>query len=231
MDLLLKNGAVVTPDGVVRADLGTEGERIVYLGHPEVGETIHPRETLDCSGCLLFPGAIDAHVQLEVSFGRGELGDDFYTGSRAAACGGVTTLVDYARQQKGGRPARSPPSKKRGGGRQGRDRLHPSSHAGRPDARGRRGGAARLGGGDSQLQGLHGVRQAGTADGRRRNPGHHAGHRGRLASERGGRGLSGNSRGSGRADRSGLRSPTARGEGSAPVSRRGASAHLGGGRR
>ena len=85
MDLLLKNGTVVTPDGVVRADLGTEGERIVYLGRPEAGGNVHPRETLDCSGCLLFPGAIDAHVQLEVSFGQGELGDDFYTGSRAAA--------------------------------------------------------------------------------------------------------------------------------------------------
>ncbi len=104
MDLLLKNGTVVTPDGVVRADLGTGGERIVYLGRPEAGGNVHPRETLDCSGCLLFPGAIDAHVQLEVSFGQGELGDDFYTGSRAAACGGVTTLIDYARQQKGGGP-------------------------------------------------------------------------------------------------------------------------------
>ncbi|MFQ5914707.1 MAG: dihydropyrimidinase [Nitrospinota bacterium] len=104
MDLLLKNGTVVTPQGPVPADLGVRGEVITYIGRPGLGEGIRPRKTLDCSGCLLLPGVIDAHVQLEVSFGFGDLLDDFRSGSRAAACGGVTTLIDYARQRKGGSP-------------------------------------------------------------------------------------------------------------------------------
>ncbi len=104
MDLLLKNGTVVTPEGPVRADLGIREEAIRYIGRLNLEDSIHPRETVDCSGCLLLPGAIDAHVQLETSFGFGDLLDDFRTGSRAAACGGVTTLIDYARQRKGGSP-------------------------------------------------------------------------------------------------------------------------------
>lgn len=101
MDILLKNGAVLTPQGVVRADLGIRGEAISYIGAADAAPA---RETLDCSGCLLLPGVIDAHVQLEASFGAGELRDDFRSGSRAAACGGVTTLIDYARQRKEASP-------------------------------------------------------------------------------------------------------------------------------
>ena len=104
MDLLLKNGTLVTPDGIVQADLGILDGKIHFVGRPEASPLFDFRESLDCAGCLLLPGAIDAHVQLEVSFGHGELGDDFHTGSRAAACGGVTTLIDYARQRKGGSP-------------------------------------------------------------------------------------------------------------------------------
>ncbi len=60
MDLPLKNGTVVTPEGPVRADLGIREEAIRYIGRLNLEDSIHPRETVDCSGCLLLPGAIDA---------------------------------------------------------------------------------------------------------------------------------------------------------------------------
>ena len=104
MDLLLKNGTLITPGGIVRADIGVANGIIHYIGRSELSSLFEVRELVDCEGCLLLPGVIDTHVQLEVSFEHGDLGDDFRTGSRAAACGGVTTFIDYARQQKGGSP-------------------------------------------------------------------------------------------------------------------------------
>lgn len=56
----------------------------------------------EAAGCLVFPGFIDAHTHLDMDSGTTVTADDFASGSRAAACGGTTTLVDFATQERGG---------------------------------------------------------------------------------------------------------------------------------
>jgi len=93
MALLVKNGTVVTETGVVQADLLVEGEQIAALGRDL---TAPGAEVVDASGLVVLPGVIDAHTHYSL-FTRGALTiDDFASGSRSAACGGVTTFIDYA---------------------------------------------------------------------------------------------------------------------------------------
>ncbi len=56
---------------------------------------------LDAAGMLLMPGGIDAHTHLDMPFGGTTSSDDFETGTRAAAFGGTTTIVDFAIQARG----------------------------------------------------------------------------------------------------------------------------------
>ena len=56
----------------------------------------------EAAGCLVFPGFIDGHTHLDMDSGTTVTADDFASGSRAAACGGTTTLVDFATQERGG---------------------------------------------------------------------------------------------------------------------------------
>ncbi|RPI99344.1 MAG: allantoinase AllB, partial [Deltaproteobacteria bacterium] len=89
-DLIIQNGMVVTSQGLFRADIAVRTGMIVALGEkPSLGET---REILDATGLHVLPGVIDDHVHFR------EPGmtykEDFETGSRAAAAGGVTTIFD-----------------------------------------------------------------------------------------------------------------------------------------
>ncbi|MBU1992843.1 MAG: dihydroorotase family protein [Patescibacteria group bacterium] len=85
-DLILKNGKVVTPDGVRTADVVVENGKIVGIGQGSAGKEI------DCSGKYILPGAIDAHVHFrEPGMTHKE---DFKTGSEAALAGGVTMILD-----------------------------------------------------------------------------------------------------------------------------------------
>lgn len=59
------------------------------------------KETIDASGMLIFPGIIDAHVHLSLPAGGTITNEDFESGTKAAACGGVTTIIDFAAQEKG----------------------------------------------------------------------------------------------------------------------------------
>jgi dihydropyrimidinase len=99
MGLLIKNGTVVSADKTLAADVLIEGETIkeVCAGIP--AEPGH--EVLDATGMLLLPGGIDAHTHLDMPFGGTTSSDDFETGTRAAAIGGTTTLVDFAIQARG----------------------------------------------------------------------------------------------------------------------------------
>ena len=91
-DVLLKNGLLVLPDDVFPGDLAFKGGRIAAMGTHLEGEA---NETVDVSGKLLLPGAIDPHVHMELPVGGARSCDDFLTGTRAAAAGGVTTIIDF----------------------------------------------------------------------------------------------------------------------------------------
>ncbi|MBI4497613.1 MAG: dihydropyrimidinase [Chloroflexi bacterium] len=96
MDLVIRNGTVVTADGVAHADVGIEGGVVVALGR---GLPTGDRE-IDATGRYVFPGGIDAHTHL----GRHrpiEGVDDFLSGTRAAAAGGITTVLDYVVHPRG----------------------------------------------------------------------------------------------------------------------------------
>jgi dihydropyrimidinase len=62
-------------------------------------------EVIDASGCLVVPGAVDVHTHLDMEIGVTRSSDDFFTGTRAAACGGTTTVVDFATAYRGQSPA------------------------------------------------------------------------------------------------------------------------------
>ena len=96
-DLVIRNGTVVTASDVFPSDVAIQDERIAALGHNLAG-----KEIVDASGKYVLPGAIDVHTHLDMPLGEGlSSSDDFWTGSVAAACGGTTTLIDYAIQEKG----------------------------------------------------------------------------------------------------------------------------------
>ena len=100
MGILIQNGSVVTAEKVFPADVLIEDQFIkeVRAGIPAASHT-----TLDASGMYLLPGGIDAHTHLDMPFGGTTSSDDFETGTRAAAFGGTTTLVDFAIQARGTR--------------------------------------------------------------------------------------------------------------------------------
>lgn len=98
MKLLVKNGNLVTGEREWKADLLIEDGRIAAV---ENGLDDRDAEVVDASGCLVFPGFIDAHTHLDMECAAGTTADDFYTGTRAALAGGTTMVVDFATQDKG----------------------------------------------------------------------------------------------------------------------------------
>ena len=98
MDLIIKNGTIVTSTEMYQADLAVIDGKIAAIGtnFPEEGA-----EVIDAGGKLVLPGAIDAHTHLAMPFGGTISADSYLSGTRAAACGGVTTVFDYPMQRKG----------------------------------------------------------------------------------------------------------------------------------
>jgi dihydropyrimidinase len=97
-NLLVKNGTLVMPDGPVSADILVQNGIITGFGRPLRSQDAR---IIDAEGCLVFPGVVDPHVQFEVVHTHVSMTDDFDTGTKAAACGGVTTIIDFADQPKG----------------------------------------------------------------------------------------------------------------------------------
>ncbi|HEX6384289.1 MAG TPA: dihydropyrimidinase, partial [Anaerolineae bacterium] len=90
-DLVVKNGTVVTAEATYRADVAVQGERIAAIG-----ENLSGARELDAAGKLVTPGAVDIHVHMQMPLPSGVVSaDTFYTGTRAAAFGGTTTIVDF----------------------------------------------------------------------------------------------------------------------------------------
>ena len=94
MKTLIKNGTVVTASEMMVADVLIDGERIASVGSG-LGEA---DLTIDATDKLVMPGGIDVHTHMELPFGGTFASDDFATGTRAAAFGGTTTIVDFAVQ-------------------------------------------------------------------------------------------------------------------------------------
>lgn len=98
MDLIIKNGTLITPTDTFQADIGIEKGKITQVG---TDLRHNQAEVVDARGKLVLPGAIDVHTHLAMPFGGTVSADDYHAGTRAAACGGVTTVFDYAIQRKG----------------------------------------------------------------------------------------------------------------------------------
>ncbi|SMC64308.1 dihydropyrimidinase [Papillibacter cinnamivorans DSM 12816] len=97
-DLIIKNGVLVTPSVTYRADIGVWNGTIAAIG-ADLGT--EGGSIKDAEGKYVLPGAIDAHTHLAMPFGGTVSADGYLSGTRAAACGGVTTVFDYPMQKKG----------------------------------------------------------------------------------------------------------------------------------
>jgi dihydropyrimidinase len=97
---LITNGTVVTATDQVSADVLIEDEKVVALATPGSHDW-SADEVIDASGKYVIPGGLDVHTHMELPFGGTFASDTFETGTRAAAWGGTTTIVDFAVQAKG----------------------------------------------------------------------------------------------------------------------------------
>ncbi len=98
MSTLIKNGRVITAEQDYTADIYIEKDRITTIGS---ALTIHADTTIDAKGKYVIPGGVDVHTHMDMPFGGTTSSDDFETGTRAAAFGGTTCLIDFAIQSKG----------------------------------------------------------------------------------------------------------------------------------
>lgn len=97
MDLVLRNGTIVTAAETYDADIGIEAGRIKQIGH---GLGPAGRE-IDVKGKYLFPGGVDVHTHVDFELLGEQTVDDFHTSTIMAACGGITTVVDYVLPEPG----------------------------------------------------------------------------------------------------------------------------------
>jgi len=105
---LITGGTVVSSTGRTQADVLIDGEKVVGVVAP--GSTVFGSDLkasadtiVDATGKYVIPGGIDAHTHFELPFGGTEASDSFESGTRAAAWGGTTTVIDFAVQTAGTR--------------------------------------------------------------------------------------------------------------------------------
>jgi len=104
-DLIVAGGTAVTARKSARRDVCVNGGRIARVGETTKRSRSLAKKVVDAAGCLVIPGAVDPHVHLALEIGPGmRTADDFDSGTRAAAAGGVTTIIDYTTPQPGQRP-------------------------------------------------------------------------------------------------------------------------------
>jgi len=96
--LLIKDGTLITASETFRSDLLVEGEQISAIGSLQVPDA----EVVDAAGKLVMPGGLDPHVHLDLPMFGTVSSDDHYTGGKAAAFGGTTTLLDFIAQPDAG---------------------------------------------------------------------------------------------------------------------------------
>lgn len=98
MDLVIKNGMIITASESYNADVAVKNGKIVMISDSVRSEG---DMVVDAAGKLVLPGAIDAHVHLELPVMGTVSADGYESGTRAAACGGTTMVIDFATQGKG----------------------------------------------------------------------------------------------------------------------------------
>lgn len=99
MAKVILNGTIVTASETYKADLRIEGERISHIGkNLPVGPD---DEAIDATGLLVMPGGVDAHTHFDLPVAGTHASDDFETGTRAAAFGGTTTVIDFISPARG----------------------------------------------------------------------------------------------------------------------------------
>ena len=97
LDLVIRGGTVATAADVIRCDVGIKDGRVVALA-----ESLEADNVIDATGKMLLPGGIDAHCHFDQPMSDGSvMADDFRSGSISAACGGTTTIIPFACQNKG----------------------------------------------------------------------------------------------------------------------------------
>ena len=97
-DLAINGGTLVLPGGPVQAHVGVKDGRIAAIA----SQPLSAVETLDATDRIVLPGGIDPHVHFRMYQKSVVTSDDYATGSRSAACGGITTYIDFAVQPAGG---------------------------------------------------------------------------------------------------------------------------------
>lgn len=98
MKTCISKGTVVTATDTFQADILVEGETIQAISRSGITTA---DQTIDASGCYVFPGGIDAHTHLDLPFMGTSSSDDFETGTIAALHGGTTSIIDFAFQTQG----------------------------------------------------------------------------------------------------------------------------------
>src|ERR1700710_561686 len=106
MTILISGGTVVSSTGASLQDVLIDGDTIVAVLAPgttalgaDLASTVD--NVIDATGKYVIPGGIDAHTHMEMPFGGTTASDSFETGTRAAAWGGTTTIVDFIVQSHG----------------------------------------------------------------------------------------------------------------------------------
>ncbi len=93
---LIQKGVLITPEGERQGDLLLAGEEIAAIGSSLKVEGVD--KVIDASGCVVLPGLVDPHTHILLDTGTYKTPDDWAVGTRTAACGGVTTVIDFATQ-------------------------------------------------------------------------------------------------------------------------------------
>ncbi len=103
--ILITGGTVVSPSGATPMDVLIDGEVVSALLQPgQAGSLgVTADRTIDATGKYVIPGGVDAHTHMQLPFGGTEASDTFETGTRAAAWGGTTTIIDFSSQKTGER--------------------------------------------------------------------------------------------------------------------------------
>src|SRR6266704_2553065 len=101
MRTLITNGHIITATDDYIGDILIENEHIAAIGSPGTFTATQSDVVIDAQQRFIFPGAIDVHTHMELPLPTTVASDDFETGTIAAACGGTTTIIDFANQQRG----------------------------------------------------------------------------------------------------------------------------------